>query len=67
MPSEQPQYFTLIDLLSEVANVTVISTGCYVGWNVGGNFLALLFGGLLGRVVGITVYLGLQRLVRPRP
>jgi hypothetical protein len=62
MPAEQPRYLTLIDLFWEVVNVVIIATGCYIGWLVANNYLALLLGGLLGRIVGVAGFIGFRRL-----
>ncbi|MDY3557006.1 hypothetical protein R5W24_006189 [Gemmata sp. JC717] len=66
MPDEQPRYFTAIDMFWEVFHVVVVSTGCYLGSAVGGTYLAMLFGGLVARLVGVTFVLGIRRLAGVR-
>ncbi|MDY3561044.1 hypothetical protein R5W23_002303 [Gemmata sp. JC673] len=62
MPDEQPRYFTAIDMFWEVFHVAVVSTGCYLGSAVCDTYLAMLFGGLVARLAGVTLVLGIRRL-----
>lgn len=64
MPDEQPRYFTLFDLFRELFHVGWIAIGCYAGWKIGDHFLALLIGGVVGRIVGVSVALDLLSLLR---
>lgn len=63
MPGDQPRYFTVFDLLWEGIHLTSITTGCYVGWQVGGNFIAMLVGGGGGRIVAVCLFLLLWALL----
>ena len=54
MASDQPRAFTIFDLFLELIRVTLISTGCYVGWKLDQHFLALLAGGFVGWLVVFT-------------
>jgi hypothetical protein len=63
MAGEQPRVFTLFDLFGELFHVTLIAAGCYGGWAVGGDFPAMLAGGVVGRIAGVAVHLALRRWV----
>jgi hypothetical protein len=40
----------VVELFGEVAHLTLLSTGCYVGWKLGGSFLAMLGAAAAARV-----------------
>lgn len=63
MPDDQPRTFTLFDLFWEVVHVAFVAAGCYIGWQFGGHFFALFAGGLVGRIVGVCLVLGLRSWV----
>ena len=54
---EQPQYFTLIDVIFEILFLLFITAGCYYGYQLGGTFLSLFFGGAAGRYVLPVLFL----------
>jgi hypothetical protein len=64
MSDEQPRYFTLFDVFRELFHLGWIAAGCYVGWKIGENFLALFAGGVVGRIVGVGIVLTLLSLSR---
>lgn len=63
MNDEQPRYFTGLDLMREAFHVGLIAVGCYAGWKIGESCLALFAGGVVGRIVGVTMHLGIRSLV----
>ncbi|HEY1187645.1 MAG TPA: hypothetical protein VGE74_08305 [Gemmata sp.] len=63
MLDEQPQHFTLLDVFWEVVYVGFVATGGFVGWKLGGHFIALFAGGLVGRILGVGFFLGVQSWV----
>lgn len=63
MPDEQPRYFTLFDALRELFHIGWIAAGCYAGWKVESNFLTLLAGGVVGRIVGVSAAAALLSLL----
>ena len=58
MADEQPSFFSIFDLFWELVQFLLVVLGCYVGWKLGGHFLALLAGGIIGRAVGYSAAYG---------
>lgn len=55
-----PSQFTAFDLFFELLHITLVAVGCYVGWKLGGHFLALLAGGAVARGVGLAVAISVR-------
>jgi hypothetical protein len=58
--SEQPRYFTSIDLFLKSVHITLIAAGCYSGWLIGHWFVSMMIGGAAARVVWLVGWTALQ-------